>query len=181
MINKKFSLLMSVYKNEKSEYLRLSLESIWNNQIVKPTQIVIIKDGPLTLKLNELLNDFSIIAPVDFIVNDNNIGLSASLNKGLKACKYDLVARMDSDDIAYPERFEKQITFFKENPDIDILGSFATKINEKGFGDEIMKVPIRNRDIYKLLLTNPFIHPSVMLKKTVFYWLVIMKFPKIKE
>lgn len=161
-----FSVLLSIYCKESPNYLEKALDSIWTFQSLKPKQIVVVKDGTLTHELDEVLNDFSKIAPVDFVVNENNIGLSASLNKGLKACKYELVARMDTDDIAYPERFERQIAFFNENPDIDILGSFATKINEKGSGDEIMKVPINDRNIYKLLWANPFIHPSVMFKKS---------------
>jgi len=161
-----FSVLLSVYCKENPNYLEKALDSIWTYQSLKPKQIVVVKDGALTPELDEVLNNFSKTAPVDFVVNKNNIGLSASLNKGLKACEYELVARMDTDDMAYPERFERQIAFFKDNPDIDILGSFATKINEKGFGDELMKVPINYENIYKLLWTNPFIHPSVMFKKS---------------
>jgi len=161
-----FSVLLSVYFKEKPSFLENALDSIWTLQSLKPKQIVVVKDGALTPELDEILNVFSKKAPVDFVVNDFNIGLSASLNKGLKYCEYELVARMDTDDIAYPERFERQIAFFIENPDIDILGSFATKINDKGFGNELMKVPINNESIYKLLWTNPFIHPSVMFKKS---------------
>ena len=127
-----FSVLLSVYFKENPNYLAKALESIWINQVLKPTQIVVVKDGALTPELEEVLNDFSKIAPIDYVVNENNIGLSASLNKGLKACKYEIVARMDTDDISCPNRFEKQMAFFNENPGIDILGSFATKIDENG-------------------------------------------------
>ena len=160
------SVLLSIYHKENKDYLKKSLHSIWHHQTVKPKQIVIVKDGPLTKDLDEILNDFSKIAPVDFVINEKNIGLSASLNKGLKACKYDLVARMDTDDIAYSERFEKQLAFINENPSIDILGSFATKIDEKGEILSEIKVPISNELIYKYIWTCPFIHPSVMFKKS---------------
>jgi glycosyltransferase involved in cell wall biosynthesis len=160
-----FSTLLSVYCKEKPHYLELALNSIWAGQTVKPAQIVIIKDGELTPELNHILDDFAKTVPVDFVINEKNIGLSASLNKGLLACKHDLVARMDTDDIAYPNRFEKQIAFFEEYPETDILGSFATKINKDGEIDGEMKVPITNNEIYKMIWTNPFIHPSVMFKK----------------
>lgn len=161
-----FSVLLSVYHKENPIYLELALNSIWAEQTVKPTQIVIIKDGELTPELNHILDDFAKTVPVDFIINETNIGLSASLNKGLLACRYELVARMDTDDIAYPNRFDRQINFFEKNPEIDVLGSFATKINENGeqYGD-LLKVPINNKDIYYYIWANPFIHPSVMFKR----------------
>ncbi len=160
-----FSVLISVYRKERPEYLAKALNSIWDKQMVKPAQIVIIKDGELTPELNYILDDFAKTAPVDFIINETNIGLSASLNKGLLACKYELVARMDTDDIAYPNRFKKQIEYFKQYPETDILGSFATKIDEVGDTHEIIKTPANNKDIHRLIWTCPMIHPSVMFRK----------------
>lgn len=161
-----FSVLLSIYHKENPNYLKLSLESIWQSQIRKPSQIVIVKDGPLTTELYSILNNFTKIAPVDFVINENNIGLSASLNKGLNSCKYELVARMDTDDIAFPERFKIQVDYFNKYQDIDILGSFATKIDEDGNILEDIKVPATNSLIHKYIWTCPFVHPSVMFKKS---------------
>jgi glycosyltransferase involved in cell wall biosynthesis len=160
----KFSVLLSVYKKEKPEYLRLALDSIWN-QTLKPNQIVIVKDGELTDELESVLSDFSNDKPVKFVVNEQNMGLSFSLNRGLSACTNDLVARMDTDDICFSERFEKQIKFLIDNPDIDIVGSYAVKIDEKGNESELMKVPVLHENIYQLIWICPFIHPSVMFRK----------------
>jgi len=163
-MNTKFSVLLSLYDRENPVYLRLALNSVWN-QTLKPNEIVIVKDGPLREELEAVLSDFSQIAPVKFVINEQNMGLSFALNKGLAACSNEIVARMDTDDICYSERFEKQLQFLSEHPDIDILGSFATKIDESGNEIELMKVPVNQEDIYRLIWTNPFIHPTVMFRK----------------
>jgi glycosyltransferase involved in cell wall biosynthesis len=160
----KFSVLLSIYKKEKPEYLRLALTSIWT-QTLKPDEIVIVKDGKLTDELDTVLLEFAKDKPVKFVINEQNRGLSYSLNKGLSACSYNLVARMDTDDICFPERFEKQIKFFTENSNIDIVGSYAVKIDKKGTELGLMKKPVENRDIHKYIWTNPFIHPTVMFRK----------------
>jgi glycosyltransferase involved in cell wall biosynthesis len=160
-----FSVLLSVYIKENPSYLQLALKSIWDDQTLKPSEIVIVKDGSLTDDLESVLSEFSNDKPVKFIINEQNMGLSFSLNRGLKVCSYNIVARMDTDDICFPDRFEKQIQFLNEHPDIDILGSFAIKIDEKGEKNNLMKVPIDNKLIHKYIWTNPFIHPSVIFRK----------------
>jgi glycosyltransferase involved in cell wall biosynthesis len=160
----KFSILLSVYKKENPSYFRLALNSIWN-QTLKPAEIVIVKDGPLTDELEAVLVDFVRYIPVKFVVNEQNIGLAASLNRGLQACSHEIVARMDTDDICFPNRFEKQILYLQQHPEIDILGSFAIKIDENGTEIELMKVPVAHKDIFKLIWASPFIHPSVIFKK----------------
>ena len=72
---------------------------------------------------------------------------------------------MDTDDIAYPDRFEKQINFFEQYPETDIVGSFATKMDETGKTYEIIKIPVTNKEIYRLIWTCPMIHPTVMFRK----------------
>lgn len=161
----KLSVLLSVYKKEIPYYLNLALNSIWQDQILKPNEIIIIKDGPLTDELNNVLTNFSKVAPVKFIVNETNLGLSSSLNIGLLNCTYDLIARMDTDDISAPERFFKQIERFEADPNLDILGSFAIEINETNTEKGIIKRPIHNNEIYKFIWSNPLIHPSVIFKK----------------
>ncbi len=161
-----FSVLISVYHKERPEFLTQSLNSIWYNQTLKPNEIILVKDGPLTQQLDEIILEFVKHTPTRLIVNDKNLGLSAALNKGLKCCNYDIVARMDTDDISVRNRFERQFNFLKKNPSVDIIGSYAEKINEIGeVTDDIMKVPLKNYDIYKYIWTCPFIHPSVMFRK----------------
>ena len=111
-----FSVLMSVYKNDNPHFFDLALKSIWDIQILKPTEIVLVQDGPLNDDLLFVIEQFKIHAPVKLIKLTKNLGLGVALNEGLNHCSFDLVARMDADDISKPERFLKQIKFFKNNP-----------------------------------------------------------------
>lgn len=115
-----FSVLLSVYTKEKPEFLNQAFASIWDQQTLKPDQIVLVKDGLLNQELDaeiacwkEKLGDV-----LTLIVLPENVGLGAALNIGLKECKHDLVARMDTDDVSLPQRFEQQIQFMQSNPHI---------------------------------------------------------------
>jgi len=166
-----FSVLMSVYARENPRYLDEALCSIWDQQTLKPGQIVLVKDGPLTEELDNCINAWKQkLGDVLTIVElPENVGLGAALNKGLQQCRYELVARMDSDDISAPERFEKQIQFLIRNPDVALLSGY---INE--FKDEpddmyfIRRVPLDNNEIGKYLKwRNAFNHMTVIFKKSV--------------
>ena len=108
-----FSVLMSLYKKEKPEFLRESLESILNQTYV-PTEIVIVKDGPLTIELEQVLKEYSTNDKIKVYGYDENKGLGFALNFGVNKCRYDIIARMDTDDIASPDRFEKEILCLQE-------------------------------------------------------------------
>jgi glycosyltransferase involved in cell wall biosynthesis len=94
-----------------------------------------------------------------------NIGLAGALNVGLKNCTHKLVARMDTDDIAMPERFEKQVAQFKANYNIDVLGTYAQEFDDKESLGSIRIMPTTHQAIFDNLFSCPFIHPSVMYKK----------------
>jgi glycosyltransferase involved in cell wall biosynthesis len=123
--NNHFSVLLSLYDKEKPEYLDQSLSSIWDDQTLKPNQIVLVKDGPLTPELDTLVLEWQekLGGILTVVALPKNIGLGAALNEGLKYCKHGLVARMDADDISMPDRFEKQIAFFENNEGAVIVGS----------------------------------------------------------
>ena len=114
---------MSVYKSEKPDYLDSSLESVIKNQTLKPNNVIIVEDGPLTTGLYDVISKWcnNPDVPITIIKNEVNMGLTKSLNRGLEYVNTDFVARMDSDDIARPNRFELQVKFFNENPNIDII------------------------------------------------------------
>ena len=134
----KFSVLISVYYKEKPEFLRGSLKSIIK-QTLLPDEIVLVEDGQLTQPLYEVINDFKQEFKCTKVVClKENAGLGVALNEGLKHCTYDVVARMDSDDECYPIRFEKQINYLKENPDIDVVGSLTTEFCSNNEGDKII-------------------------------------------
>lgn len=162
----KFSVLMSVYKNDNVDDVKDSIESLLN-QTLMPDQIVIVADGPVSLELMDLLKHYEKNNIFDIHYRDKNIGLGLTLNEGLNYCKYDLVARMDADDICHQDRFEKQIGIFKNDKNIDLIGSNVDEYDE--YMDKklaIKKVPETDIEIKKYIKKrNPFNHMSVMYKK----------------
>ena len=118
----KYSVLMSLYVKEKPEYLRLAIDSM-PNQTVTPDEIVIVEDGPLNDSLYSVLDEYE--GKVTRVRSEKNIGLGLALNVGLKACRNELVARMDTDDISKPDRCEKQLKRFEEKPELAIVGAWV--------------------------------------------------------
>ena len=116
-----YSVLMSVYDKEKPEYLKQSIESMLN-QTVKPEQFVVVEDGALNKSLSDIIDkykaDFNELFTI--VKLQVNGGLGNALNQGLKACRNELVARMDSDDISLPRRCEKELKLFLDNPELSI-------------------------------------------------------------
>lgn len=168
----RFSVLISVYYKEIPRYLDRALQSITDDQVLKPNEIVLVKDGTLTKELDEVIEKYQKSYPnlLKIVALEKNYGLGKALNIGLKNCTYELVARMDGDDISKPERFKKQIDIFKGNPDLDILGSWIDEFIEEN-GEmrirSIRKVPEKSDEIYqKLKSICTFNHPTVMYKKS---------------
>lgn len=119
----KFSVLMSLYIKEKPQYLRECLESVLD-QTAQPEQIVIVKDGPLTRELEELLASYVAKAPQLYTIVPlpENRGLGLALAEGILHCRNELVARMDTDDICRRDRFEVQLREFEKDPQLDLCG-----------------------------------------------------------
>ena len=162
-----FSVLLSVYRKEKPEYLRQSLDSILA-QTALPAEIVMVEDGPLTPELYAVLEEYKKDPRWKAVPLPENMGLGKALNAGLQACSYELVARMDTDDIARPDRFEKQLAAFEADPGLAICGSQALEF--QGTPDQVVshkEVPLEDGDIRKYARRrNPFNHPTVMYKKS---------------
>lgn len=165
----KYSVLMSLYIKEEPEYLRQSIQSMVA-QTVKPDEIVIVKDGPLTNELQEVLLEYTTKHPdlYKIVESEHNIGLGLALNLGLRHCKNELVARMDTDDISLPDRCEKQLKVFGSDNELIIVG---TMVDE--FYDDPNKiiskriVPTKHDEIYEFAKRrSPFNHPTVMYKKS---------------
>lgn len=167
-VGDKFSVLISVYSKENPEYLKQALESVIN-QTLMPSEIVVIEDGTIPLELEEVILSFLNQYPDIFniIRFEKNRGLDKVLADGIKLCKYNIIARMDSDDISRSDRFEKQIKFLKEHPDIDVVGSWVSEFDTNP--DNIYaqrQVPLEHEKIYKFAQFRcPMNHPSVMYKK----------------
>lgn len=164
-----FSVLMSVYSKDNPVWLDQSLDSILVNQTVLPSQVVLIVDGPISVDLKKCIEKYKILFPsiLDVHIVDNNIGLGGVLNLGLEICRNELVARMDADDISLQDRFETQLEYFDQVPEIDILGTYSIEIDEEGKDLGIRTVPCGHKEIYRSMWACPVIHPTVMFKKSV--------------
>lgn len=164
----KFSVLISVYFREKGQYLHEAIESIWSHQTVRPSEIVVVKDGPLNDELEEVLSFWQskLQNKLRIVALNKNVGLGRALNHGLANCSYDIVARMDSDDISVPERFEKQITYMLKHG-VDVIGSSVMEIDQDGSKPkQARRVPLNHKEIEKFAkFRNPMNHPTVVFMK----------------
>lgn len=166
---KEYSVLMSVYHKEKPEYLRQAIESI-QVQTFPTDDFVLVCDGPLPPELDTVIaakrQEMGEVLNVIRLVK--NGGLGNALNEGIKHCKNELVARMDSDDIGYPDRCEKQITVFNTHPEISICSGVVEEFTTSPDIVDAKRVPPEtNAEIVEFAKKrNPFNHPCVMYKKT---------------
>lgn len=162
-----YSVLMSVYEKEKSEYLRESIESMLS-QTVKPSDFVIVCDGPLPEKLRAVIDDYKSSAPALFQIVPlaENVGLGRALDQGLRVCRFPLVARMDSDDISLPDRCERQLAVFAQK-EVSVVSGSILEFQTKPYvvGKE-RRLPESDEEIRKFARRrNPFNHPCVMYRR----------------
>ena len=123
-MEEKFSVLLSVYRKERPEWFRESLESVFG-QTVRPAEVVLVADGPLTAALAAVVDEFTRRETTLRVVRlPENGGLGHALNEGLRHCSYELVARMDTDDVCKPWRFERQLAVFRQHPEVDICSAW---------------------------------------------------------
>lgn len=163
-----YSVLMSVYYKEKAEFLYESINSIVN-QTVPTDDFVLVCDGPLGDELNKVIADFQ--SGYDYfnvIRLEKNGGLGNALNIGIKHCKNELVARMDSDDISRPDRCEKQLRVFDNNPEISIVSGIIEEFTISPDTPDNRRVPPETQEEITDFAKkrNPFNHPAVMYKKS---------------
>lgn len=162
-----FSVLLSLYYKESPLFLQESLNSIFN-QTLLPNEIVLVEDGPLTPKLYKVLDDFTNHhAEIKRVVLEKNGGLGNALNEGLKHCSYELVARMDTDDICKSERFAKQVAFMEQHPEVDIVGAWIDEF-QGNISNVIStrKLPQYSNDIREFGKKRcPMNHPVTMFRK----------------
>lgn len=166
----KFSVLMPVYVKENASYLELALRSITADQQLKPTEVVIVEDGPITPELDALLTRFEKSDPTirRYRLQENQ-GVGKALNFGLRHITSDWVARMDSDDIARPERFAQQVAYLEANPNVQILGS-STEEFDSNPGDKHIerRLPESHEAIMKMMrMRNPINHMTVFFRRDI--------------
>lgn len=167
--NYQYSVLMSVYHKENAEYLRTAMDSIWN-QTIRTDDFVLVCDGPLNDELDAVIEAMRAAHPdtLHVVRLEKNGGLGNALNMGIKHCKHELVARMDSDDISRPDRCERQLKMFQEHPDISVVSGIVEEFTTSTSEIEARRVPpeTQNEIVQFAKKRNPFNHPCVMYKKS---------------
>lgn len=168
-MNTPFSIITSVYRNDKPEYVRVALDSMLVNQTVKPNEVVLVQDGPVPVGLSSLLSEYEVRYPdiMHIIRFEKNGGLGNALQYGVNIAKYEIVARMDSDDICLPKRFEKQLAYLEQHPEVDIVGGQMTEFIGEPYnivGTRV--VPLTNEEIREYMKSRCALnHVTVMFRK----------------
>lgn len=165
------SVLMSIYKNENAIFFDECFKSIWIDQTMKPKQIILVQDGDLPSSLIEIINKWKKIIGESMIVHKNvtNLGLTKSLNIGIDYVTEKYIARMDSDDVCLPNRFEKQYMYLEQNPETCALGSSAMEIDEGGKELYLRHYPKGDKEVRKCICkATPLQHSAVMMRSDVF-------------
>lgn len=186
------SVLMSVYKKENPEYFKASLESVIN-QTMQPDEIVVIKDGPLTTELEDVLQAVAeklqgqdvntefqgeasgisqsrgqnmskiVLRTYQF---EENVQLGRALRKGVELCQHDLVARMDTDDIACPDRLQKQYDYMMAHERVAALGGYIEEFCDDNSFSNVKSMPCSTQEVRAYArFRNPLNHMTVMLRK----------------
>lgn len=168
-IAEKYSVLMSLYIKEDAENFRMAIYSMIN-QSLPPDEIVLVEDGPLTDELYGVINEVKELYPglITSVIHEKNQGLGFALQHGLEAARNEIVARMDTDDIAIPGRCKKQLEYLNKNLDITIVGGqieeFIGRVSNV-IGKR--EVPITDAELKKYIQKRcPFNHMTVMFRKT---------------
>jgi glycosyltransferase involved in cell wall biosynthesis len=164
-----FSVLISIFSGAVPEEFSRALSSIWERQTKKPSEIVLIIDGPIPKTLEQVVSKKKeeIGSALSLVFLPDNLGLGEALRIGVTKCRFDWIARMDADDVSDSERFEKQISVIESVPDLDIIGSYVQeRSNAASTPAKLRRCPISHKDIVRYAKKRcPFNHPTVMFKK----------------
>lgn len=164
-----FSVLMSVYKNDNPVHFRIAVESVTINQTLPPNEVVIVVDGPVPDELASTIKTFENEIPyIEVHRLSHNGGLGNALRVGVTHCSHELIARMDADDISVADRFEKQLSYMIEHPEISVLGGQISEFIGKE--DNIVgyrNVPLNIDECRKYYQDrDPLNHMTVMFRKS---------------
>ena len=166
----KFSVLMAVYAKDTPAHLGCALDSIWANQSVRPDQIVVVGDGPITDETAAVLATWQgmLGARFEVLMLPQNRGLGGALNKGLPLCQHELVARMDADDRSTPDRFSRQIAFMQAHPYLAASSAWIAECDAKLTKILGHRCPPTTPDALQRYarLRNPLNHPAAIFRKS---------------
>lgn len=166
-LNHPFSVLLSLYKNEKPTFLKEALESVFM-QTVKSDDVVLVEDGLLPEELEKVVCSYEKLHPELHVVRfEKNRGLGVALNEGLKYCNHDIIARADTDDINHKDRFERQLKVLVEHPEYALVSSWIDEF--VGTPQDVQsqrRLPEEPEDIYKYGKRRcPVNHPVAMFRR----------------
>lgn len=163
----KISVIMSVYK-EPIEWMRQSIDSILN-QTYTNFECIIVNDKPDRKENAQLLNEYAQKdSRIKIIANEQNIGLTKSLNKGLAVAQGEYIARMDADDVSLPNRFEEQSKLLDNDNEVMVCGSDVVTLDKDGKVGSIIKTCHTDDDIkVSMIFQSPIIHPVSMFRKCI--------------
>jgi glycosyltransferase involved in cell wall biosynthesis len=169
MSDRQFSVLIATYEGDDPDDLSRALQSVID-QTVRPDEIVVVADGSLTTDLEAVLDDFESAYP-DLLTRTSlptNQGLGAALNHGVETCSYEWIGRLDSDDIAVENRFERQLTYLDENPETDVLGGYIGEFsNDPADIETTREVPTTPDQVRSIARFRcPLNHPTVIFRRS---------------
>ena len=167
MENLKFSVSMCVYKGDNPEWFKTATDSILN-QTVLPNEIVLVVDGPVTKEIDSVIKEYEQNPIFKIIRLKENVGLGNALKIAVENSTYEIIARMDSDDVALPTRFEEQLEFFKKDAALDVLsGDIAEFVNWQKEIIAYRCLPTDDLSIKQYMKTRCAInHMAVMYKRS---------------
>ncbi len=165
----KLSVIISLYFKNSPLYLKECLDSLLA-QKRQADEIVLVENGPLTDEILRIVDEFKRRASnVQIIKFEENHVFAYALNAAIRVCHGDYIARMDTDDISLEDRFEKQLAYMEQHPDVDCLGSWAYEIKSNGEFYFEKQMPVTHTECYELFKKRDcMIHPTVMFRKSYF-------------
>lgn len=165
------SVLMCVCRKDDPHYFHEAMRSVWTDQTLKPDEIVLVQDGSVGEELGGVIGfwEHKLDKKLKLIINDKNMGLTKSLNKGLRVVSEEYIARMDADDISMPERFQRQVDYMQKHTDIAVVGGSIQEFNAANDCVNVRYYPEMNENVIKYICkASPCAHPATMIRREVF-------------
>jgi len=166
------SVIISAYINCTKSNISKALHSVFYEQKLKPRQIILVLDGPVQKELFDFVFAFQKKVDCDMLIHQipESKGFANALNQGLELCKYEYIARMDSDDICLSNRFHDQVEYLSNNPNVDVVGSWISEIDEN---DNIIRDIVKYPETHEqcrasFMCRSPLAHPATMFKASFF-------------
>ncbi|MBT9497371.1 MAG: glycosyltransferase [Zoogloea sp.] len=157
--------MMATYGRDDVGHLEEALESLVR-QTLKPSEVVLVEDGPISAEARLVVERYRAVLNIKSVVMPGNVGLATALNEGLRQCANEVVARFDSDDIAVPERFARQLVAIEGDQSADVVGCFAQEMDIAGKLGGMRSMPVGHEQILENLWACPIIHPSVIYRRS---------------